>query len=67
MVHYKDDRPSGVPWQKIVMKYLILTKVKSTDINNEFNWIGGKSDDMNKTVAKTGFFTALPVLKNNQM
>lgn len=54
MVHYKDDRPSGVPWQKDSDEVLfeLLTKIKSTDINNEFNWIGGKSDDMNKTVAK---------------
>ncbi|MEC0206619.1 AAA family ATPase [Paenibacillus lautus] len=54
MVHYKDDRPSGMPWQKDSDEVLfdLLTKVKSTDINNEFNWIGGKSDDMNKTVAK---------------
>ncbi|WFB59702.1 AAA family ATPase [Paenibacillus sp. BR1-192] len=54
MVHYKDDRPSGVPWQKDSDEVLLdlLTKVKSTDINNEFNWLGGKSDDMNKTVAK---------------
>ncbi|WP_433938516.1 AAA family ATPase [Paenibacillus lautus] len=43
-----------MPWQKDSDEVLfeLLTKIKSTDINNEFNWIGGKSDDMNKTVAK---------------
>lgn len=54
MVHYKDDRPNGVPWQKDSDEVLLdlLTKVKSTDINNELDWLGGKSDDMNKTMAK---------------
>ncbi|SEM24257.1 5-methylcytosine-specific restriction enzyme B [Paenibacillus sp. cl141a] len=54
MVHYKDDRPSGVPWLKDRDEVLLelLTKIKSTDIDNEFNWSGGKSDNMNKTVSK---------------
>lgn len=56
MVHFKVDRPSDVPWQKdsgdVVLNLFTKLKPYTTNTANDSYLHGGKSETMNKTLAK---------------